>query len=218
MAVYLLDDDKISFPDPSYAEDDGLLAVGGDLGIQRLLLAYTNGIFPWYMPGDDIMWWCPRERFIIRPDKIHVSHSMKKYMKHHMVMGVIDDDFRKTIHNCKVLREESGTWLTDEMEEAYCKLYDEGYAMAVNAYSDGELIGGLYGVCIGNCFFGESMYSLKENGSKLALIYLAQYCRENNFTMIDCQLHTDHLESMGGEKVSYEEYMRLLKKGVYGQE
>ncbi len=214
MSVYLLDKDHISFPNPRLADDDGLLAIGGDLCVERLLLAYINGIFPWYNPGEDILWWCPKERFIIRPDKIHVSHSMKKYMKHHDVQVVINGDFRKVIHTCRELREETGTWITDEMEEAYCKMHDEGCAMSVEAFSDGELAGGLYGVCIGRCFFGESMFSLKENGSKIALISLARYCAANNFTMIDCQMHTEHLESMGGERVSYDEFMELLNSGI----
>ena len=214
MSVYLLDKDHISFPNPWLADDDGLLAIGGDLCVERLLLAYINGIFPWYNPGEDILWWCPKERFIIRPDKIHVSHSMKKYMKHHNVQVVINGDFRKVVHTCRELREETGTWITDDMEEAYCKMHDEGCAMSVEAFSDGELAGGLYGVCIGRCFFGESMFSLKENGSKIALISLARYCAANNFTMIDCQMHTEHLESMGGERVSYDEFMELLDSGI----
>lgn len=214
MGVYLLDKEKITFPSPGLADEDGLLAIGGDLCVKRLLLAYTNGIFPWYNPGEDILWWCPKERFIIRPDRIHISHSMKKYMKRHNAQVHIDGDFEKVIHMCRKLREESGTWITDEMEEAYCRMHDKGYAMSVEAYTDGELAGGLYGVCIGRCFFGESMFSVKENGSKIALIALAKFCSDNNFSMIDCQMHTDHLESMGGEMISYDEYMKLVNIGL----
>lgn len=214
MSVFLLDKDKISFPNPMLAEADGLLAVGGDLCIERLLLAYTNGIFPWYNPGQDIMWWCPKERFIIRPDKIHISHSMKKFMKHHKIEISLNKNFKNVIHTCRKLREEDGTWITDEMEEAYCKLNEEGYAFCIEAYTDDELAGGLYGVSIGRCFFGESMFSVKENGSKLALIALAQFCEASDYTLIDCQMHTGHLESMGGEKISYKEYMELVNKGI----
>lgn len=214
MGIYLLDENKISFPDPSLAEPDGLLAVGGDLCIERLLLAYSHGIFPWYNPGQDIMWWCPKERFIIRPDKIHISHSMKKYMKHHKIEIRLNNDFKKVIHTCRSLREDEGTWITDEMEEAYCKMNEEGYAFSVEAYTDDELAGGLYGVCLGRCFFGESMFSVKENGSKLALIGLSNFCSANKFTLIDCQMHTNHLESMGAERISYNEYMELVNKGL----
>lgn len=214
MSIFWLDKDKIMFPDPSLAEPDGLLAVGGDLCVERLLLAYSHGIFPWYNPGEEIMWWCPKERFIIRPDKIHISHSMKKYLKHHEIKISLNRDFKSVIHTCRSMREATGTWITDEMEAAYCQLYEKGYALCMEAYTDGELAGGLYGVCLGRCFFGESMFSVKENGSKLALIGLSQFCEANDFTMIDCQMHTDHLESMGAEKISYDEYMKLVKEGM----
>lgn len=215
MAVYALDEDEIYFPDPSLAEDDGLLAVGGDLSIQRLLLAYTNGIFPWYNKEDPIMWWCPKERFIIRPANIHVSHSMKKFMKKHEISIKINRDFADTMHRCRLKREfAEGTWITDDMEEAYYRLYENKLALSVESYIDGELAGGLYGVCLGRCFFGESMFSDMENGSKIALILLARFLEDNDFVMIDCQLHTDHLESMGGERISYEEYKDLIDEGL----
>lgn len=215
MAVYALDEDEIYFPDPSLAEDDGLLAVGGDLSIQRLLLAYTNGIFPWYNKEDPIMWWCPKERFIIRPANIHVSHSMKKFMKKHEISIKINRDFADTMHRCRLKREfAEGTWITDDMEEAYYRLYENKLALSVESYIDGKLAGGLYGVCLGRCFFGESMFSDMENGSKIALILLARFLEDNDFVMIDCQLHTDHLESMGGERISYEEYKDLIDEGI----
>lgn len=214
MPVYLLDDKKIAFPNPALANEDGLLAIGGDLSIDRLVLAYSNGIFPWYNPGERIMWWCPRERFIIRPEKIHISHSMKKYMRKNKVDIRFNNGFEEVIHYCKSLREKSGTWITDEMEAAYCKMFEQGYAACVQAYVDGQLAGGLYGVCLGRCFFGESMFSLLENGSKLALIALADILEDNDFVMIDCQMHTDHLESMGAERLNYDEYMKLVNIGL----
>ncbi|MCR5733667.1 MAG: leucyl/phenylalanyl-tRNA--protein transferase [Lachnospiraceae bacterium] len=214
MPVFQLDS-SITFPDPSYAQPDGLLAVGGDLSVERLLLAYSHGIFPWYNKNEPILWWCPHERFIIRPEEIHVSHSLKKYMKKHVVKYALNRDFSATMHKCRIKREfAEGTWIHDEMEEAYKKLFDEGYALSLEAVVDGVITGGLYGVSIGKCFFGESMYSDRENGSKLALVGLANLIKANDFLMIDCQFHTDHLESMGGVYISYDEYSDLLKRGI----
>ena len=209
--VFKLDENRIAFPDPALADDDGLLAVGGDLSVDRLLLAYSHGIFPWYGPDNPIMWWCPKKRFIIRPEKIHVSRSLTKYMKKHDVEMVIERDFSDTMHRCRIKRENNvGTWITDEMEEAYAALNRKGFALAVESKVDGEIAGGLYGVALGKGFFGESMYSDRENGSKLALVMLAKILDEAGIPMIDCQFHTDFLESMGGEYISYEEYMGIL--------
>lgn len=215
MAVYRLTD-EIAFPDPTLADFDGLLAFGGDLSVERLILAYSNGIFPWYNRDDPIMWWCPKERYIIRPSNIHISHSMKKFMKKHDTKIILNRDFADTMHRCRMKREysEGGTWISDDMEEAYLNLHRAGCAASVEAYIDEELAGGLYGVCLGRCFFGESMFSDMENGSKLALIHLSALLEENDFTMIDCQFHTDHLESMGGEMISWEEYRKLLDDGL----
>ncbi len=215
MPIFRLEEDKIYFPQPTLAESDGLLAVGGDLSVDRLLLAYSNGIFPWYDEGNPIMWWCPKERFIIRPNEIHVSHSLKKYMKKHKVDIMIDRDFADTMHRCRTKREfAEGTWITDDMEKAYYRLHEEGFAMSVESYVDDELAGGLYGVVIGRCFFGESMFSDAENGSKIALVKFSELLAENKFVMIDCQFHTDHLESMGGVRISYVEYMEMLERGM----
>ena len=215
MPVFRLDEKLIIFPKPELAERDGLLAIGGDLSVERLLTAYTNGIFPWYNEGDEIMWWCPKERYIIRPENIHVSHSMKKFIKKHNVEFRINRDFQDTIHRCKMKRiYEEGTWITDDMEKAYYELHRKGFATSFEAYVDGNLAGGLYGVSIGKLFFGESMFSDMENGSKLALIHLAQLMQERGGLMIDCQFHTPHLESMGGETISYKEYMEIVNSGL----
>ncbi len=215
MPVYSLNENEISFPLPTLARQGGLLAVGGGLCVERLLLAYSHGIFPWYEPGEDIMWWCPKERFVIFPDEIHISRSMKKFMKKHTLDFRLNRDFADTIHRCRIKREfEEGTWITDEMEEAYCRLHREGYAVSAEVFQDGQLAGGLYGVCLGKCFFGESMFSETENGSKMALIALAQLLSKNRFLLIDCQLHTEHLESMGGRFISWTEYDRLLRLGT----
>lgn len=215
MPVYRLRKGEISFPDPTYARQDGLLAVGGDLSVERLLLAYTHGIFPWYDPGEEILWWCPRERFVIFPEEIHVSRSMKKFGKRHEFRLLLNRDFGDTMHRCRVKRElEEGTWITDEMEAAYRSLHEAGYAVSAEVLEDGELAGGLYGVAIGRCFFGESMFSEKENGSKIALIALARLLERCRFLFIDCQFRTEHLESMGGRYIAWEEYDRMLREGV----
>ena len=210
--VFKLPENRIVFPDPTLADDDGLLAIGGDLSVERLVLAYSNGIFPWYNEGDPVMWWCPHERFIIRPGNIHISHSLIKYMKKHDVKMAVNRDFPDTMHRCRMKRENAeGTWITDDMEKAYAEMNRNGYAMAVESLVDGEIAGGLYGVVLGNNFFGESMYSDRENGSKLALVLLAKSLKEKGFNMIDCQFHTDFLESMGGEYITYEEYRSYIQ-------
>lgn len=215
MPVYRLNEKEIYFPSPAYARPDGLLAVGGDLCMERLLLAYTHGIFPWYNPGEEILWWCLRERFVIFPKEVHVSRSMKKYMKKHELKVMLNRDFADTMHRCRVKREfEEGTWISDEMEEAYFRLHQAGYAISVEVLEDGVLAGGLYGVSIGRCFFGESMFSERENGSKTALIAFARFLVQNRFLFIDCQFHTEHLESMGGRYISFEEYDRMLAEGT----
>ncbi|WP_300571941.1 leucyl/phenylalanyl-tRNA--protein transferase [uncultured Acetatifactor sp.] len=215
MPVYRLNEGEITFPNPMYARRDGLLAVGGDLSVERLLLAYTHGIFPWYDPGEEILWWCPRERFVIFPEEIHISHSMRKYWKKHKLRLVLNRDFADTMHRCRMKREfKEGTWISDEMEAAYCRLFQAGYAVSVEVSEDGELAGGLYGVSIGRCFFGESMFSERENGSKAALIAFARLLQRSRFLFMDCQFYTEHLESMGGRYISWEEYDRMLEEGT----
>lgn len=215
MPVFRLSKQDLIFPAPILAEDNGLLAVGGDLSVDRLLLAYTHGIFPWYNPGEEILWWCPKERFLIFPRDIHVSRSMRKYMKRHTFKVLLNRDFQDTMHHCRMKREaEEGTWISDEMEEAYLKLHHAGFAVSVEAYEEGRLAGGLYGVAIGRCFFGESMFSEQENGSKVALIVFSRFLEQRDFLFIDCQFHTDHLEHMGGQYVSWERFENLLQEGT----
>lgn len=217
MPVYRLRENEVSFPNPELAQEDGLLAVGGDLSVERLLLAYSNGIFPWYNPGEEILWWCPRDRFLIFPKEIHVSHSMKKYIRKHKMEIRLNRDFQDTVHQCRMKREDrEGTWIGDDIEAAFLALHREGFAVSIEAYEDKVLSGGLYGVAIGRCFFGESMYSERENGSKAALIGLAAILRDKNFLFIDCQFHTEHLESMGGRYVNWEEYRQMLREGTKG--
>ncbi len=215
MPVFRLQKHEIYFPNPTLACEDGLLAVGGDLCVERLLLAYTHGIFPWYNPGDEILWWCPHERFVIFPKEIHISRSMKKYIKKHTFTVKVNRDFADTMHRCRAKREfAEGTWISDEMEEAYFALHQAGYAMSVEVFEEERLAGGLYGVVIGKCFFGESMFSEQENGSKIALTALAKMLDKEGFLLIDCQFHTEHLERMGGRFLSWEEYDGILKRGI----
>lgn len=214
MPVYTLPEDLI-FPHPKLAREDGLLAVGGDLSIERLFLAYSNGIFPWYSDGEPILWWSPNPRFVLFPQDIKISKSMKKILKKGMYKVTYDTCFRDVIYNCGKMREENeGTWITEDMLEAYCRLHEEGYAHSVEVWHEEELVGGLYGVSIGKCFFGESMFSKMSNTSKIALITLSKDLLAKRFTLIDCQIYTKHLESMGAVKISRDEFLRLLKDSV----
>ena len=184
------------FPHPVGAEPDGLLAVGGDLSVDRLLLAYSNGIFPWYSFRDskEIMWYCPQQRFVIFPSEVHVSHSMRTLIRSGRYRVSIGEDFDGVISHCSSLRiGEKGAWLGPDMIAAYTELHRQGLA-------------------IGGGFFGESMFSLVPNASKLALIHLAKVMEQGGGTLIDCQFETPHLKSMGGRFISYEEYMRLLNE------
>lgn len=205
--------DEISFPDPHLGDPDGLLAVGGDLSVDRLLLAYSNGIFPWYaFRSGMIQWWCPMDRFVIFPQEIHISHSMRTLMNKGCYRVSFNEAFEEVIRQCGQLRiEEEGAWLGPEMMEAYTRLHEQNLTASVEVWQDDRLVGGLYGVCIGRCFFGESMFSLVPSASKLALIRLAQFLDEHGGILIDCQFETPHLKSMGGRYISYEEYMDLLQ-------
>ncbi|MVX63187.1 leucyl/phenylalanyl-tRNA--protein transferase [Clostridium chromiireducens] len=215
MPVFKLTKDII-FPPTELSEEDGLLAVGGDLSLDRLLLAYCKGIFPWYNEGEPILWWCPKPRFIIIPDEVKISKSMKKVIKKNELKVTFNRDFEGVISNCKNTRESNNeeTWISNDMKNAYINLFNHGYGMSVETYIDEELVGGLYGVKIGKCFFGESMFTKTSNASKIALIKLAERLRDENFIFIDCQMHTDHLESMGGKYVDWDTYTYLLNKGI----
>ena len=213
--VYRLDN-ELWFPDPRLADEDGCLAVGGDLSIDRLLLAYQNGIFPWFSfrDNEEPVWYCPHQRFVIFPDEIHISHSMRTLMNKGKYTFTLNQDFDGVIKNCSRLRyDEEGAWLGEDIINAYTELHRQGFAASVEVWEEGEerkLVGGLYGVNIGSAFFGESMFSLVPSGSKLALIHLAKVMKELGGSIIDCQLKTSHLESMGGRYISYDEYMKLI--------
>ncbi len=216
MLFRLLDDKPNIFPDPRYGEEDGLIAIGGDLSPERLITAYNNGIFPWYgyKENEDIMWWCPLDRFVIFPEEIHISHSMRQLIKKGTYETTINQAFEKVIENCSKAdkrNEQVGAWLGDDMINAYKKMYELGLAASIEVWDkDDNLVGGLYGININNNFFGESMFSLVPNASKLALIYLAEQLKPFG-GIIDCQFETAHLLSMGGRHITYDEYMKYLR-------
>ncbi|RYG22057.1 MAG: leucyl/phenylalanyl-tRNA--protein transferase [Chitinophagaceae bacterium] len=203
--------DSLIFPNPALAEEDGLLAIGGDLSSARLLLAYQSGIFPWFSENDPILWYSPHERCVIFPDRIKVSKSMKTVIKGKDFNITENRAFAEVIHNCADMKRagQDGTWITSEMQEAYIALHRKGIAKSIEVWKGEELVGGLYGVEIGAVFCGESMFSKVSNASKLALIHLAQ---KPGVKLIDCQLPNDHLMSMGAEMITREEYMKALVK------
>src|SRR5579863_10492795 len=198
------------FPDPSLADEDGLLAVGGDLSVERLRLAYQNGIFPWYNDETPILWYSPHERFVLFPGELKVSKSMKQIMRSGRFRVTHDQCFEQVIGECSATARDGqdGTWITADMKGAYIRLHHEGYGHSVEVWEKDELAGGLYGVNIGSVFCGESMFSRVSNASKMALITL---CQSGKYELIDCQVHTEHLESMGARMISGEEYMSILK-------
>ena len=208
--------DELIFPDPHLGEEDGLIAVDGDYSTERLLLAYSNGIFPWtaFRCGQK-KWYCPLQRFVIFPDEIHISHSMRTLINKQKYNITINKDFEGVIHGCAEFRDQHpGAWLGDEIIEAYTRLHHEGWAASVEVWDGENLVGGLYGVLIGDCFMGESMFSRVPSASKLALIALAQWMNANGGILIDCQFETPHLKTMGGRFISYEEYMKYLNPDI----
>lgn len=222
MAVFQLDD-RLWFPDPHLGEEDGLVAVGGDLSIDRLLLAYSNGFFPWFSfrNQQEPLWYCPLQRFVIFPKEIHVSHSMRQLYRQDRYRVTLNKDFDGVIRGCATAQNrdtEEGAWLGPEIIKAYTALHHQGFAASVEVWekqekgTDDRLVGGLYGVNLGRAFFGESMFSLVPNASKFALIYLTRIFDHLGGLMIDCQLETPHLRSMGGRFIPYEEYIALIRR------
>ena len=202
-------DERLLFPDPGLAEDDGLLAVGGDLSVERLLLAYKNGIFPWYSRDEPILWFSPHERMVIYPQEIKISGTMRKVLKSGSFTITKNKCFAEVIANCASAKREGqdGTWITGDMKIAYQLLHQLGYAHSFEVWHQDKLAGGLYGVEAGNIFCGESMFSLMSNASKAALVHL---CQIRDYKLIDCQLYTPHLESMGARLISRQEYMKAM--------
>jgi len=204
---------SFEFPDLDEADESGLLAVGGDLSVDRLKLAYSKGIFPWYERGMPILWWSPDPRMVLFPDKMIISHSLKQSIKKRQFTVTIDTAFEKVIKNCaKTPRKgERGTWITREMQHAYIDLHEAGFAHSAEAWLDGELVGGLYGVAIGKAYFGESMFHHVTNASKVAFYHLVEKLSIWNFKIIDAQVYTNHLESLGGEMIPRSQYLQILE-------
>ncbi|MGM9476875.1 leucyl/phenylalanyl-tRNA--protein transferase [Pedobacter sp. GSP4] len=208
MFFQLLQDDP-GFPDPALAEDDGLLAIGGDLGMERLLIAYANGIFPWFSEGEPILWYSPHQRCVIYPDKIKISKSMRKILRQEIFNVTFNQAFKEVIFNCANTERagQDGTWITNEMQSAYINLHEHGYAHSVEVWQENKLVGGLYGIKVNRVFCGESMFSHVSNASKAALIFLSKM----NIDLIDCQLPNDHLISLGAEMINRDLYMEMLQ-------
>lgn len=215
MPVYALTDTLI-FPDPNLAEDEGLIAVGGDLSSKRLLLAYASGIFPWYSEGGPILWWSPDPRIVLFPDKFRISKSLKQTLRNNQFTVKFDSAFEQVIELCSSVGRngQDGTWITNEMKGAYLELHHLGFAHSVETYMDGELAGGLYGVSLGRAFFGESMFYFQRDASKIALYFLVKKLIDWEFHFIDAQVETAHLINLGGESVPRKEFLYLLKKAL----
>ncbi len=215
MPVYQLDKELV-FPHPSLAEEDGLLAVGGDLSTERLLLAYANGIFPWYDEGWPIMWWAPDPRMVLFPEKLKISKSLKQTLRNKKFTVTFDAHFKDVIEACsKVPRSgQNGTWIVREMKQAYIRLHEKGYAHSVEIFKDGLLAGGLYGVSLGRIFFGESMFHIERDASKVALFYLVERLKKWEFMLIDAQQDTPHMRKLGGETIPGRRFLEILKQSL----
>ena len=212
MTIFALSD-EIVFPPVHRAEKNGILAVGGDLSPERLIAAYSLGIFPWYSDGDPIIWWSPDPRFVLFPPEIKVSKTMRQVLRRNIFTITVDRDFSGVIRGCQEpRRRERGTWITEEMMQAYERLHGMGIAHSIEAWQNGELAGGLYGLSLGSCFFGESMFTRVDNASKAAFITLVRRLDELGFLLIDCQVYTEHLENLGARHISRDEYISLLRQ------
>ena len=211
MSLFALDKELI-FPPVDLAEPDGLLAIGGDLSPERLLLAYRSGIFPWY-EGEHILWWCPDPRFVLFPNELKVSKSMKKILNREIFTFSENQNFREVIKNCQQTNRkgQTGTWLSDELMESFIKLHEYGLAKSIEVWQNGELVGGFYGLQIGNVFCGESMFAKVSNASKAGFIHFVE-THKNSLELIDCQSHTEHLESLGAKMISKKEFLKILYK------
>jgi len=204
---------QVSFPPPELAEESGLLAVGGDLSSERLIAAYRRGIFPWYGEGDPILWWFTSPRLVLFPSELKVSRRLARYLRTTGLRVTVDAAFSEVISMCAEIRTDTRreTWISTEMQQAYIRLHDLGYAHSVECWSDGTLAGGLYGVALDRVFFGESMFSTISNASKIALIHLVAHLRERSFQLIDCQMTTQHLLRLGAREITGESFRELLR-------
>jgi leucyl/phenylalanyl-tRNA---protein transferase len=211
MPLHILPD-KIWFPPVEDAMEDGLLAIGGELSIERVLYAYLKGIFPWY-DGDVPLWWSPDPRFVLFPDELKVSKSMQRLLKRNAFEFTVNKDFAGVIRNCKLSERkgQDGTWINDTVEKVYTQLHTLGHALSAEVWLNNELVGGLYGVTVNNVFCGESMFSKVSNASKYAFIKLVEYLVHKGIKLIDCQVYTEHLESLGAREMERKEFLKMLK-------
>ena len=208
--------DELKFPPVETASEEGIVAIGGDLSMERLLMAYGSGIFPWYNEGEPIIWWCPNPRFVLFPQELRVTKSMQSVLNNGKFRFTINRAFAAVLQHCKTInrKEQEGTWITSDVQKAYTQLHELGYAHSAEAWLNGELVGGLYGIRLGNIFFGESMFSKESNASKFAFINYVKQLQKENVTLIDCQVHTNHLESLGAKMIEREKFMHLLKENL----
>ena len=204
------------FPNPSEADDDGLLAYGGDLSVNRLLCAYSQGIFPWFNDDDPILWWSPNPRFVLYIDDLHIPKSLKKIIKKNRFEIRFDTSFVKVMIECANANrpDQDGTWITPDMIEAYSDLHNQGFAHSFEAWLDGELVGGGYGVSIGDIFCGESMFTKVNDASKVAFVALVDRLKQNGFKLIDSQIYTEHLERFGAKHITRDKYLNLVKQSL----
>lgn len=212
MEKYFVNPYKLEFLPISMALDDGFIGFGGDLSVERLLLAYRSGIFPWYNKGDPICWWSPDPRFVLFPQNVHVSESMRKILRREIFEIRLDTHFTEVMKHCSTAH--GRTWILPEMIEAYTRLHQARYAHSVEVWQNDQLVGGLYGVHIGNVFCGESMFSLVSNASKAAFIVMARLMSEIGVSVVDCQFETEHLTSLGGQNISRDEYIHILTENI----
>lgn len=218
MPVYRLPK-EVAFPSPDQAEPEGLLAVGGDLSPARLLTAYAMGIFPWYSQGDPILWWSPDPRMVLWPAALHVPRSLRKFMRKSPYRVTFDRAFTSVMRRCSVASRpgQDGTWITDEMVDGYSRLHVLGFAHSVEVWdTEGDLVGGLYGVALGSVFAGESMFASADNASKVGFVRLVEWLRERGCRLIDCQMHTEHLARFGAAEIPRTEYLEALQDAVQG--
>jgi leucyl/phenylalanyl-tRNA--protein transferase len=214
MPVFKLNSDCI-FPPVHRASKSGILAFGGDLSPERLLSAYRQGIFPWYSDGEPILWWSPDPRFVLFLDELRISRSMQKILRSNRFKITFDQDFHGVISACqKPRKKEKETWITTEMLEAYDTLHRMGFAHSAEAWCEDKLVGGIYGVSLGRCFFGESMFSVMSNASKAALIRLVEGLKALHFSFLDCQVYTEHMETLGAKLISRVTFIRLLEEAL----
>jgi leucyl/phenylalanyl-tRNA--protein transferase len=207
--------EELWFPPADQTTGDGIVAIGGDLSPNRLLLAYQKGIFPWYNEDEPPIWWCPDPRFVLFPNELRVSKSMKQLFRKEAFHVTYNKAFEEVIHNCGATREDfEGTWISNDIKEAYNTLHRMGYAISAEAWLDNQLVGGLYGIKLGTVFFGESMFSTVSNASKYAFISLTEKLQQEGLTMIDCQIYTEHLESLGGRDMNRSDFLRHMEEQV----